>query len=87
MMKKDRPVELRFGFMHPQFGVIPLSDEKGHLSPEVSHFYGSLSLDETGTRVTGRFDRNGGREERGGRKSGGREQRGRDGRDRSRRRR
>jgi hypothetical protein len=87
VMKKERPVELRFGFMHPKFGVIPLSDEKGHLSPEVSHFYGSLSLDETGTRVTGRFDRSGGREERGGRKSGGREQRGRDGRGQSRRRR
>ena len=87
VMKKERPVELRFGFMHPKFGVIPLSDEKGHLSPEVSHFYGSLSLDESGTRVTGRFDRSGGREERGGRKSSGRDQRGRDGRGRSRRRR
>jgi ATP-dependent RNA helicase HelY len=87
VMKKNRPVELRFGFMHPQFGVIPLSDEKGHLSPEVSHFYGSLSLDETGTRVTGRFDRSGGREERGGRRGGGREQRGRDGRGRGSRRR
>jgi superfamily II RNA helicase len=87
VMKKERPVELRFGFMHPKFGVIPLSDEKGHLSPEVSHFYGSLSLDESGTRVTGRFDRSGGREERGGRKSSGRDQRGRDGRGQSRRRR
>jgi superfamily II RNA helicase len=87
VMKRERPVELRFGFMHPKFGVIPLSDEKGHLSPEVSHFYGSLSLDETGTRVTGRFDRSGGREERGGRKSGGRDQRGRNDRTRSRRRR
>ena len=86
VMKKGRPVELRFGFMHPKFGVIPLSDEKGHLSPEVSHFYGSLSLDESGTRVTGRFDRGNGRGERRGRKSGGREQRGRDGRGRGRRR-
>lgn len=76
VMKKDRPVELRFGFLHPKFGVIPLSDEKGHLSPEVSHFYGSLSLDESGTRVTGRFDRSNGRGERRGRSSGGREQRG-----------
>ena len=76
VMKKERPVELRFGFLHPKFGVIPLSDEKGHLSPEVSHFYGSLSLDESGTRVTGRFDRSNGRGERRGRSSGGREQRG-----------
>jgi len=80
VMKKERPVELRYGFMHPKFGVIPLADEKGHLSPEVSHFYGSLSLDETGTRVKGRFDRNGEREARGGRRGGGRAQRGRDGR-------
>jgi superfamily II RNA helicase len=85
VMKKDRPVELRFGFLHPKFGVIPLSDEKGHLSPEVSHFYGSLSLDESGTRVTGRFDRGNGRGERRGRSSGGREQRGRDSRGRGRR--
>jgi superfamily II RNA helicase len=92
VMKKDRPVELRYGFMHPKFGVIPLADEKGHLSPEVSHFYGSLSLDETGTRVKGRFDRSGGSEERGGRRGGGsrgggREQRGQDGRGRGSRRR
>lgn len=85
VIKKDRPVELRFGFLHPQFGVIPLSDEKGHLSPEVSHFYGSLSLDESGTRVTGRFDRSNGRGERRGRSSGGREQRGGDSRGRGRR--
>jgi ATP-dependent RNA helicase HelY len=51
VMKTHRPVELRFGFMHPRFGVIPLSDEKGHLSPEVAHYYGSMSLDESGTRV------------------------------------
>jgi ATP-dependent RNA helicase HelY len=85
VIKKDRPVELRFGFLHPKFGVIPLSDEKGHLSPEVSHFYGSLSLDESGTRVTGRFDRSNGRGERRGRSSGGREQRGGDSRGRGRR--
>jgi superfamily II RNA helicase len=53
VMKKERPVELRFGFLHPKFGVIPLSDEKGHLSPEVSHFYGSAQLDDSGMRVRG----------------------------------
>jgi len=88
VMKKERPVELRYGFLHPKFGVIPLSDEKGHLSPEVAHFYGSMSLDETGTRVKGRFDRNGGREERGGRggRGRGRGDRGRSGRGQGRRR-
>jgi ATP-dependent RNA helicase HelY len=91
VMKKDRPVELRYGFLHPQFGVIPLSDEKGHLSPEVAHFYGSASLDDTGTRVTGRFGRGEGRGDRGARGGGGRGgrggrgQRGRDGRGQGRR--
>lgn len=73
VMKTVRPVELRFGFMHPRFGVIPLSDEKGHLSPEVAHYYGSMSLDESGTRVknyrSGREER-GERRERGGRSRG-----------------
>jgi len=87
VQKTERPVELRYGFLHPKWGVIPLSDEKGHLSPEVSHFYSSFSLDESGTRVTGRFDRSEGRGERRGRRGSGREQRGKDGRGRGRRRR
>jgi superfamily II RNA helicase len=78
VMKTERPVELRFGFMHPRFGVIPLSDEKGHLSPEVAHYYGSMPLDESGTRVknyrAGREER-GERRERGGRSGGGRRSR------------
>lgn len=57
VMKKDRPVELRYGFLHPRFGVIPLSDEKGHLSPEVSHYYGSSELDMTGMKVRGQAGR------------------------------
>lgn len=85
VMKTDRPVELRYAFLHPRFGVIPLSDDRGHLSPEVSRFYGSLSLDESGTRVKGG---GGGRAERGegarrGRRSGprqGRDRRGAGGR-------
>jgi superfamily II RNA helicase len=70
VMKTDRPVELRYGFMHPRFGVIPLSDEKGHLSPEVAHYYGSMPLDDTSTRVKHfRGDRSegDGRRRRGGR--------------------
>lgn len=73
VMKTVRPVELRYGFMHPQYGVIPLSDEKGHLSPEVARYYGSMSLDESGTRV--KHYRSGGSErgpgERGGRRGNG----------------
>ena len=56
VIKRDRPVELRYGFLHPRFGVIPLSDEKGHLSPEVSHFYGSSEIDMLGMRVKGPGD-------------------------------
>jgi len=88
VMKTNRPVELRYAFLHPRFGVIPLSDDKGHLSPEVSNFYGSLSLDDTGTRVGGGRAQRG--EERGRRRRGGNDgtgQRGRDGRGRGRRRR
>ncbi len=34
-----RPVELRLGFLHPEYGVIPLEDHKGRVIPEVVHFY------------------------------------------------
>lgn len=79
VMKTERPVELRYGFLHPKFGVIPLSDEKGHLSPEVSHYYGSARLDEEGMKMRGQP----GRESRGrGERGRGRPQRGRSGRSR-----
>jgi superfamily II RNA helicase len=57
VIKKERPVELRFGFLHPRYGIIPLSDERGHLFPEVSEYYGSGEMDLTDTRVN---DRGGG---------------------------
>jgi superfamily II RNA helicase len=70
VMKRERPVELRYGFLHPRFGVIPLSDEKGHLSPEVSHYYGAVEMDMERMRVQGprrgeRSGREGGRGSRG----------------------
>jgi len=37
---KKRPVELRLGFLHPEFGVIPLEGEHGQVLPEVARFYG-----------------------------------------------
>lgn len=84
VMKKERPVELRYAFLHPRFGVIPLSDEKGHLSPEVSHYYGSAEVDMERMRVEaprgGRPSREGGRGSRGrsyGRGESGRGSRGR----------
>ena len=36
---EERPVELRFGFLHPRFGVIPLMNEKGQAHEEVENFY------------------------------------------------
>lgn len=51
VQKTERPVELRYGFLHPKWGVIPLSDEKRHLSPEVAHYYSGVELDMTGTRI------------------------------------
>jgi ATP-dependent RNA helicase HelY len=64
VLKKERPVELRLGFLHPELGVIPLADEQGRLLGEVGRFYGSTGLDESGRRLKGgRF----GRERRGGR--------------------
>ena len=58
VQKKDRPVELRFAFLHPEFGVLPLTDEKGQVFNEVRRFYGSMNLDESGMRLRGgRFER------------------------------
>lgn len=36
---RHRPVELRFAFLHPSLGVIPLSDKHGKIIPEVEDFY------------------------------------------------
>lgn len=58
VIKKDRPVELRYGFIHPQFGVLPLEDEKGRIFPEVAKYYGTTDLDSSGMRLRGgKFDR------------------------------
>jgi superfamily II RNA helicase len=36
---KERPVELRLGFLHLELGVIPLEDKEGTIFPEVAQFY------------------------------------------------
>lgn len=51
VIKRERPVELRHGFLHPDYGVLPLSDEKGRIFNEVNRFYGSLGLDASGMRL------------------------------------
>ncbi len=55
VIKKERPVELRYGFIHPDLGVLPLADNKGNVFNEVKQYYGSISLDPSGRRL--RVDR------------------------------
>lgn len=59
VIKKERPVELRYGFLHPDLGVLPLSDQNDQVFGEVRRFYGSLGLDESGRKLRGH--RHGGR--------------------------
>lgn len=41
IIRKDRPVPLRLGFLHPDIGVIPVEDKQGRMLDEVNHFYGT----------------------------------------------
>ena len=60
VIKKERPVELRLGFLHPDIGVMPLGDEKGRVYEPVYRFYQNFSLDSTGMRLKpNQKDRNG----------------------------
>lgn len=36
---RERPVELRLGFLHPELGVVPLELPDGRIMPEVAQFY------------------------------------------------
>ena len=51
--KKERPVELRFGFLHPDLGVMPLVDSRGGIYREVLNYYGGSGLDSSGMRLRG----------------------------------
>lgn len=70
--KTQRPVELRFGLLHPDLGVIPLRDAKGAVLKEVSNFYGGSNLDSSGMRMQNRGGRSDNRHRGGGGRSGGR---------------
>ncbi len=48
--KYDRPVELRYGFLHPDFGPIPLNDKHGNVCKDVLDYYGKAGLDESGMK-------------------------------------
>lgn len=57
--KVERPVELRYGFLHPELGIMPLTDGRGGLFREVGRFYGEAALDRAGMRLRGgAFQRN-----------------------------
>ncbi len=51
--KKDRPVELRFGFIHPDYGILPIVDEKGRILKDIVHYYGGSHLESDGMRLKG----------------------------------
>lgn len=46
VIKKDRPVPLRYGFLHPDMGIIPLDDDHGRVITEVRDYYGNTGLDK-----------------------------------------
>lgn len=50
IIEKNRPVELRLGFIHPEFGVIPLTDDRGKLLSEIQEFYGTHGTESHGRR-------------------------------------
>ncbi|MCB0358215.1 MAG: DEAD/DEAH box helicase [Bdellovibrionales bacterium] len=60
-----RPVELRLAFLHPDLGIVPLTDNNGKLLKEVSTFYGGGRGNNRGNRRRGQ---GGGRGRRQGRK-------------------
>lgn len=53
VLETERSVELRYGFLHPELGVLPVADENGRLFKEVLHYYGGSSLDSDGLKLKG----------------------------------
>lgn len=51
IIEKERPVELRYGFIHPDLGVIPLRDRRNRILSEIVQFYGKVGLNAAGTRL------------------------------------
>lgn len=76
VIKKERPVELRFGFLHPELGVLPLDDEDGKVLSEVSRYYSRTTLDPSGMRLRGSFPGKGGGQRKRRPKGGGYKRRG-----------
>lgn len=56
--KVERPVALRFAFLHPDLGVLPLRNKEHRVFREVEEFYAGVGVDNTGMRLKGgRFSR------------------------------
>jgi superfamily II RNA helicase len=51
VIKKERPVELRFGFIDPDRGVMPLYEKSGRILAEVAEYYQGARLDHSGMRL------------------------------------
>lgn len=43
---KERPVELRLGFLDPDYGILPLKDESGKLLREIAEFYSGVGMSD-----------------------------------------
>lgn len=68
VMKRDRPVELRYGFLHPDLGVLPLAEKPGVVTSEVARYYAERQGEDLRPRGRGQSRGGGGRSgHRGGR--------------------
>ena len=57
IVSKERPVELRHGFLHPRLGIMPLQDESGRLFPDVYKYYISQNRQTDNNNVKKRYRR------------------------------
>ncbi len=64
VVKKERSVDLRYGFLHPDYGVIPLTDGDGRVLKEIVRYYGASGLDSSGMRLIGGQFKRGSRDKR-----------------------
>ena len=49
--KRERPVELRLGFLDPELGPLPLHNKDGSIFGPVTHPYSQSKLDSSGMRL------------------------------------
>lgn len=63
--EEERSVELRLAFLHPEYGVIPLEDERGKTFGPVNRFYAGKSEDSRNNKFRGRGPRGGRRRKTG----------------------